>query len=245
MTHGFGCRSRTWKTRCGICGRAVFFFTCDCGCKVYFDELGPPWPRHECGLSRVSASRAAGASKSLEAEYAELLRRQENISRHNSSVFDAESMRMSMLTPCELEPDYAETVLRKQAAPQERTLGEESFAILPEDPYRPELSTKDYGVVRELLEERSLFDYLRLPETTLTAQLLKPYLRRSYAQATAFSRALTDESFSSYTFLLDRKRLECGLEKGDLVRFSLETIGFGETIRWICTDLEIVGKGGC
>lgn len=26
----------------------MYFFTCDHGCKVFFDHLGVPWPQHQC-----------------------------------------------------------------------------------------------------------------------------------------------------------------------------------------------------
>lgn len=49
--HGVWCSSRTWPTRCPSCGEPVFFFMCNCGSKVFFDELGPPWPLHDCDTS--------------------------------------------------------------------------------------------------------------------------------------------------------------------------------------------------
>jgi hypothetical protein len=49
--HGVWCNTRTWPTKCPTCGDSVFFFSCDCGCKVFFDELGPPWPIHDCDTS--------------------------------------------------------------------------------------------------------------------------------------------------------------------------------------------------
>ena len=49
--HGAWCGSRTWATKCLRCGDPVFFFSCNCGCKVFFDSLGPPWPIHDCDTS--------------------------------------------------------------------------------------------------------------------------------------------------------------------------------------------------
>lgn len=46
--HGAWCNSRTYPTRCRYCGEDVFFFSCSCGSKVFFDSLGPPWPLHDC-----------------------------------------------------------------------------------------------------------------------------------------------------------------------------------------------------
>jgi hypothetical protein len=33
---------------CPICEEAVFFYQNAAGSRVYFDELGPPWPKHPC-----------------------------------------------------------------------------------------------------------------------------------------------------------------------------------------------------
>ncbi len=47
-THGPDCISKAYKTRCPDCGNDVFFFTCNCGTKIFFDDLGYPWPEHHC-----------------------------------------------------------------------------------------------------------------------------------------------------------------------------------------------------
>jgi hypothetical protein len=47
-THGDWCNSRTYPTTCKYCGDRVFYFSCDHGCKVFFNDLGPPWPEHRC-----------------------------------------------------------------------------------------------------------------------------------------------------------------------------------------------------
>jgi len=33
---------------CPVCGAAVFFYRSPAGGRVFFDELGPPWPKHPC-----------------------------------------------------------------------------------------------------------------------------------------------------------------------------------------------------
>src|SRR5687768_10788122 len=33
---------------CPICGAAVYFYQSEYGGRVFFDELGPPWPKHPC-----------------------------------------------------------------------------------------------------------------------------------------------------------------------------------------------------
>lgn len=58
---------------CPVCGASVYFYSNSHGSKVYFDDLGPPWPKHPCmdrrgetasttfvpGLSQVFSSSGA------------------------------------------------------------------------------------------------------------------------------------------------------------------------------------------
>lgn len=36
------------NARCPVCGDSVFFYQAPSGGRVFFDELGPPWPKHPC-----------------------------------------------------------------------------------------------------------------------------------------------------------------------------------------------------
>jgi hypothetical protein len=36
------------NAKCPICGDAVFFYANEHGSRVFFDHLGPPWPKHPC-----------------------------------------------------------------------------------------------------------------------------------------------------------------------------------------------------
>ena len=47
-THGERCNAKTYPTRCKYCKKDVFYFSCDHGSKVFFDQLGDPWPVHSC-----------------------------------------------------------------------------------------------------------------------------------------------------------------------------------------------------
>jgi len=43
----------TPNARCPVCGDNVFFYQSPYGGRVYFDELGPPWPKHPCTDKRT------------------------------------------------------------------------------------------------------------------------------------------------------------------------------------------------
>jgi hypothetical protein len=47
-THSSDCVTKIFKTNCPDCNSKVFFFSCNCGSKVYFESIGDPWPQHFC-----------------------------------------------------------------------------------------------------------------------------------------------------------------------------------------------------
>ena len=49
---------------CPVCGAAVFFYQSDRGGRVFFDELGPPWPKHPC-TNNISQPGRLPATSSL------------------------------------------------------------------------------------------------------------------------------------------------------------------------------------
>jgi hypothetical protein len=55
---------------CPVCGASVFYYQSPNGGRVFFDELGPPWPKHPCTTSekihvvRIPASTSTSRSHS-------------------------------------------------------------------------------------------------------------------------------------------------------------------------------------
>ncbi len=63
MNHGLDCDAKTIPNyTCRYCGEKAFFFSCDCGCRVMFDELGPPWPVHDCRTQPSGSAPYTGPS---------------------------------------------------------------------------------------------------------------------------------------------------------------------------------------
>lgn len=62
------------NARCPACGKPVFYYQSPNGGRVFFDELGPPWPKHPCtdaGSSRrPNTAFSASAIPSLPQHYA-------------------------------------------------------------------------------------------------------------------------------------------------------------------------------
>ncbi|MFI7604672.1 hypothetical protein ACIBTV_06065 [Micromonospora sp. NPDC049366] len=60
------------NARCPVCGASVFYYSNEHGSRVFFDEVGPPWPKHPCTdnsayreRSPISPGRSAPARYSL------------------------------------------------------------------------------------------------------------------------------------------------------------------------------------
>lgn len=61
------------NAKCPVCGAGVFFYANDHGSRVFFDDLGPPWPKHPCTdiprdyvpASRMPVRRARGSMQEL------------------------------------------------------------------------------------------------------------------------------------------------------------------------------------
>lgn len=47
---------------CPVCGESVFYFQNEHGSRVYFDELGPPWPKHPCTIAPALVESIASVS---------------------------------------------------------------------------------------------------------------------------------------------------------------------------------------
>ncbi|MBO0898939.1 hypothetical protein J1G44_06130 [Cellulomonas sp. zg-ZUI199] len=46
-----------------MCGAAVYFYSNEHGSRVYFDEMGPPWPKHPCTQQGASPSARVGHAR--------------------------------------------------------------------------------------------------------------------------------------------------------------------------------------
>ena len=68
-SHGVWCGARTFPTKCRWCCSPVYYFSCNCGCKVLFDDLGWPWPEHNCPQNAKNLGQTI--SIQVEREFAE------------------------------------------------------------------------------------------------------------------------------------------------------------------------------
>lgn len=56
------------NAQCPVCGEPVFYYCNEYGSSVFFDELGPPWPKHPC-TNHYATTQPLAASSGLVKSY--------------------------------------------------------------------------------------------------------------------------------------------------------------------------------
>ena len=210
--HGPWCSTRTYPTRCRYCGDRVFYFTCDCGCKVFFDDLGPPWPEHRCDDYLVA--------------------------RYDPDLVRQIVANPMMTTPGretgrQIDQNYvakAKEALDAQRAP-------EIIGCMPYD----NVAAKEEGIVREIIARVDVYRRFQIPSTSpVGASVLGPLAHGSFAQMTINTGALASGDCYSFTFFVDREiRDRTGVVKGDFVTCELTGLTIlGHGVVWLCKRLS-------
>ena len=210
-THGYWCNTRTYPTRCRYCGDPVYYFSCDHGCRVFFNELGAPWPEHRC-------------LDYLIAQY--------------GREFIEEGMAIMMMTPGveigrQIDPAYA-----RNAAQQAESQRQQDPP--PCEPYGDQETTAE-GIVQEVHARVNIAKQLGIPcDTPIGAAMLGDLLKGDYGRITLHTGSLGDDESWSFTFFVSHKLLDrISVVHRDILwcRLRAHTIP-GCTSVWICEELH-------
>jgi hypothetical protein len=210
--HGYWCNARTFPMRCRYCRTDVFFFRCDCGSKVFFEELGYPWTIHNC-LDRWIA------------EY--------------GPEFVGRAMARRMMSGRSLgsaiQREYAERV---DAGQQQRRT---THRVVRTDPIRKESKVSELGVLRELIPRANPYKQLDIARHSLIGRALLGKLGGSdVGQVTIHVGDLATEDVKSFTmFVVSARAALAGLERGDVVEFSAAAFALpGRKPVWILKTIR-------
>lgn len=216
-THGWWCNSVTWPTKCPSCGDSVFFFQCDCESKVFFDELGPPWPIHDCDTSWArSRPRMRDSSGAIIVEISPgiTIRRVPD----NFSI-------------------ASDTISRGRRRTQQR---DPIAAINPNSNSGP---VSVVGVLREKKIEVDIATSLKIPPNSLmVSAFLGPLAQGRWGKITIYRQSPNEDVIQSYTAwvlsetLADSRSVKGVTVMATLSAFSVPQVG----IFWICDDYEVL-----
>lgn len=212
--HGAWCNARTIPMRCRYCGEDVFYFTCNCGCKVFFDALGSPWVTHNC-LER-------------------------HIATYGKEVVE-DSLAQIMMLPgystrgLKIEREYCEQVRRQSL--EDRKKSREIVAMAPP---RPNYTHRDLGRLVELIDNIDLFRRANLELVgPIAFAMLGELGKQPMVQLTFLIDDLSYDDRESYTcFAPFRLVKSSAVKRGDLVEFKIvarENPSFG--LVWLCEQL--------
>lgn len=222
-SHGPWCNARTRPTRCPHCGARVFYFACDCGCKVFFDSLGCPWPVHECGQRSCDEEAVAETEAWLRRTYA----RRQTRRQKSKTVFRRRSY------------------TGNRAPRQHGRRGSEPHVTARQAELDQVVEAT--GIVQEGRKSVDLYDRFLIPKRSRAGiALLGPYARRDFLQVTVRVNDPGNDTGEIYIFLVDRSVWsDLGAAAGDLVTFQL----IGEDIpgrgpMWVCHDIRLAPRSG-
>ena len=224
MIHGFYCKTHTFPTKCRFCGSDVFFFSCDCGSKVFFDELGSPWPVHNCIATGNTTDTRPSSQPSID---------RVNIYRGSSNS--------SNLLPGLVHAPQSITPSVTRRLHDSRNQNREIIRIEPLGSQPVEA----IGVVQDRLTP-NLARRLGLEQGTVGYALLEKRTGNTdLEQITVLVDELASDpaaiDFSSYTFLCAHRKLTSRINKGAIISVSLEKVELLDiTPFWHAINIELI-----
>jgi hypothetical protein len=216
--HGDWCETTTWRIRCNGCGERAWFFQCSHGSKVFFDELGPPWPIHDCDRSW---------GRGLRREIDDAGNVTVEVTR---SVTVRRALRRFSIAP--------EVLDRPVRLPPEA----EPAPIVRQDPTRT--ANEEYvGTVRELRSPVDPLAYYGLSDTTVARAGLGRIGRQPVGRITIHVPSPFGNETESYTAWIPTQLLADGdVRRGAIVDVHLEGVQLLDgQIAWFCSGVEVLG----
>ena len=220
--HGVVCRTHTFPTRCSNCGDEVFFFSCTCGSRVFFDELGWPWLEHDCAFSGSDRQWARGRPGTKLAGGGVRVEISDRVTAIRRGERKARSWN--------IHPDVAAAAKREARSRESKPIE----SVPPGGDWTVEVT----GVIRELDRRVDVYRRLRLPRTALSAGFLGDLGTGEWGRITI--HVLQSVTYS-YTAWVPASLVPAGgLEIGATVSIALRRVDVARKAReWLCWRIRI------
>ena len=218
--HGAGCSTRTYPTTCRNCGDRVFFFSCTCGSQVLFDELGEPWPVHDCEFSRSDQRWAQSRKKTR--------LRDGGLQVELSDAVTA--TRPSLAPPSERRHGTGASAEQKPHASFQQAIE----SVPPGADWTVEVA----GIIRELDPAVDVYRRLKLARSALGAAFLQELGDGHWGAVTIHAR---DSVVYSYTAWIPAQLLRTtGIHKRAMVSATLRRLDVPTKARvWVCDAIAL------
>ena len=215
--HGPWCNAVTWPTKCPGCKQAVFFFHCNHGSRVFFDELGPPWPIHDC-----------------ETSWARKLKRRKD---GGGGITAELSANVWVHRPSEGRIDQSVELnfRRRKQRP------DPIVAMKPGNCTAADI----VGVLRERKLAVDVVKALQLPTSqmsAMTSAFLGPLAHGKWGKVTVHQQSAHKDQLESYTVWVRQDNALDRAFKGVTVAMSISSLPIpGDDHQWICESLSVLG----
>ena len=215
MIHGPWCGSRTFPTNCPTCHADVYYFSCDCGSRVFFEELGGSWPPHDCDTSWAnSLVRTTDSTGTI------TVRLSPNVTATRPGDFSG----------------IHESLVARAKAKRERP--DPIIRIDPQKGSRKEV----LGVLRELQRRANPLKAFRLPDTVMAWQFLDVIGQQPVGRITVHAQSDASDQRESFTAWIPANWIkDHRIERGIAVYAELVGVRVNRHNAWFCCRFEIAG----
>lgn len=220
--HGWGCHTQTIPMRCRDCHERIFFFRCNHGSRVIFDELGPPWPQHDC-----------------ERRWEETRRR--TVDEEGRVHVEIAPGITAVELPDDFDIEDDVILLARRASAAERRSPQRSGDIVRQDP-TPTADDFYVGALREIRRSVDPLHHFQLPDNAVARAGLRELGKQEVGRITV--HVLFGEDIESYTAWIPTVLLEEeGTTRGSTVEVrlvGLRILGPEPQVVWYCPSLEVL-----
>ena len=220
--HGYWCGATTRPGRCPSCSSPIFYFSCECSSKVFFDELSGEWPKHRCGSDE---SGIPSWVRDLERV----------VDPDGRSVVDLGN-NISVQRPGRSANPVS---VPRPRAPRPKAL---DMPIVRVDP-SGSVAIEVIGTLREISAEASLLKSLELGDNDIAREMLAeqlgPEWRHQLSRITIHSTPDDEGQRKSYTAWVTRSQLSNSrMRRGSTVSALLASVDVLQMGReWLCAHL--------
>ena len=222
--HGYWCGATTRPGGCPSCGSPIFYFSCECGSKVFFDDLGGEWPKHRCG--------------SDESDVPDWIRRLERTADPDGRIVVDLGDDISVQRPGN---SVNPASVPRPRAPRPKAL---DMPIVRVDP-SGSAAIEVIGTLREISREASLLKSLELGDNDIARGMLSeqlgPKWRHQLSKITIHSMPDDEGQRKSYTAWVPWSQLsDPRIRKGITVSVLLASVDVLQMGReWLCSHLSL------
>lgn len=234
----------TWRKtipmECKYCGAQVFYHENSNGSKVFFDELGPPWPLHECAeYLNTKPEIDDYMIDDLEESFSNIIQNEPEIDFDLGNDFDFTKVKYKNDTEVKHKTEHELKYLndrnkfRKKA--QYFKQNKEIRRVFPAFQ-----QIYDIGYIRLLEKNIDIMEKEKIDENELNYSTLpKKWVKNKLVKINIVTHDVFDKFFHSYTGYASQNEVE-KMGVGKLVRFKVkgEDIAFG-TLVWNFVEIQL------